>query len=83
MSRPQEDCRIAQFREKMASDEGKAIFKLRSPVAEFPHAWIKDKLNWVRIRTRDLLKVMAEALWVTLVYNMQRYFALRVAPQAG
>jgi hypothetical protein len=37
VNRPQEDCRIIKFREKMANDEGKAIFKLRSPVAEFPH----------------------------------------------
>lgn len=83
VSRPQEDCRIAKFREKMASDEGKAIFELRSPMAEFPHTWIKDKLNWVRERTRGLFKVTIEALWVTLVYNIQRYFALRVALQAG
>jgi hypothetical protein len=81
VSRPQEAHRVEDFRRKMASEEGKAIFKLRSPVAEFPHAWLKDKLKWVRVRTRGLMKVTAEALWVTLVYNLQRYFALRVLPQ--
>jgi hypothetical protein len=83
VNRPQEDCRITKFREKMASDEGKAVFKLRSPVAEFPHAWIKDKLKWVRVRSRGVLKVTAEALWVTLVYNIQRYWGLKEASPAA
>jgi transposase len=81
VSRPQEAHRVQDFRRKMAGEEGKAIFKLRSPVAEFPHAWLKDKLKWVRVRTRGLMKVTAEALWVTLVYNLQRYFTLRVLVQ--
>lgn len=83
VSRPNEDPRMQQFREKMSGEEGRAAYKLRSPVAEFPHAWLKDKLKWVRVRSRGLVKVATEALWVTLVYNIQRYLALRVVPQAG
>jgi len=77
VSRFQEAPRVEVFRRKMASEEGKTRFKLRSPVAEFPHAWLKDKLKWVRVRVRGWMKVTAEALWVALVYNLQRYFALR------
>lgn len=77
VSRLQEAPRVEVFRRKMASEEGRTKFKLRSPVAEFPHAWLKDKLKWVRVRVRGLMKVTAEALWVALVYNLQRYFALR------
>jgi transposase len=67
---------------QLQEQEGMAIFKLRSPVAEFPHAWLKDKLKWVRVRTRGLMKVAAEALRVSLVHNLQRYFALKVLLQS-
>jgi transposase len=77
VSRLTESRRVEEFRRKMANEEGKAKFKLRSPVAEFPHAWLKDKLKWVRVRVRGAMKVAAEALWVALVYNLQRYFVLR------
>jgi len=61
----------------MATPEAKAIYRMRAPTAEFPHAWLKDKLKWVRLRCRGLLKARAEALWVCLTYNLQRYFKLR------
>jgi transposase len=68
---------INRYHEKMATEEAKAIYKQRAPVAEFPHAWLKDKLNWVRLRCRGLFKAKAEATWVCLTYNLQRYFKLR------
>lgn len=57
---------------KMASENGKAIYKQRAPVAEFPHAWLKDKLKWTSLRCRGLMKVRSEALWAALTYNLQR-----------
>ena len=74
--------RIAQYHAKMETAEGKAIYKQRAPVAEFPHAWLKDKLKFVRLRCRGLLKAKSEALWACLTYNLQRYFRLR-QPQAA
>jgi transposase len=68
---------VERYHRKMATEAGKDIYKQRAPVAEFPHAWLKDKLKWVRTRSRGLLKVKAEALWVCLTYNFQRYFKLR------
>ncbi|MDQ2777683.1 MAG: IS1182 family transposase [Acidobacteriota bacterium] len=65
------------YHAKMATEKGKAIYKQRAPVAEFPHAWMKDKLKWTRLRCRGLVRVRAEALWVALTYNLQRYFKLR------
>lgn len=64
------------YHAKMATDEGKAIYRKRAPVAEFPNAWLKDKLKWVRVRCRGLAKAQAEALWTSLTYNLQRYFRL-------
>jgi transposase len=73
---------VERYHAKMQSAEAKRIYKQRAPVAEFPHAWLKDKLKWVRVRCRGLAKVSAEALWACLTYNLQRYFKLRV-PQTA
>ena len=67
---------VERYHAKMATEVGKAIYKERAPVAEFPHAWLKDKLNWVRMRCRGIAKTQCEALWVCLTYNLQRYFKL-------
>lgn len=67
---------VALYREKMNTGEAKAIYRQRAPVAEFPNAWLKDKLRWVRLRCRGLVKAQAEALWAALTYNLQRYFKL-------
>lgn len=77
----QDDERLVQFREKMETEKGKTVYKRRSPVAEFPNLWLKEKLKWVRVRSRGIVKVTAEALWVSLVYNLQRYFTLRALQQ--
>jgi transposase/uncharacterized protein with HEPN domain len=72
----EEDSRVQQFKDKMATAEAKAIYKTRSPIAEFPHAWLKTKLNFTRFRSRGLVKASAEACWACLTHNLQRYFAL-------
>jgi hypothetical protein len=36
---------VAAFRKKMESEESKAAYRRRGEVAEFPNAWIKDKLD--------------------------------------
>lgn len=73
----QEPPAMERYHQKMATEKAKAIYKQRAPVAEFPHAWLKDKLKWVRLRCRGLLQAKAEATWVCLTYNLQRYFKLR------
>ncbi len=67
---------MKQYHAKMATDAAKAIYKQRAPIAEFPHAWLKDKLTWVRLRCRGIGKAKSEALWNCLTYNLQRYFKL-------
>ena len=71
-----EDDRVEAFLAKMETPEAKAIYKTRAPIAEFPNAWIKTKLNWARVRSRGLKRVAAEAIWPALTYNLQRYFAI-------
>jgi hypothetical protein len=71
-----EDDRVDAFLARMETDEAKATYKQRAPIAEFPNAWIKTKLNWARVRSRGLKRVAVEAIWPALTYNLQRYFAL-------
>jgi transposase len=73
---------VQRYHAKMETPQAKQIYKQRAPIAEFPHAWLKDKLKWTRLRCRSLLKAQAEALWTCLTYNLQRYFKLRT-PQAA
>jgi transposase len=68
---------VERYHAKMRRAEAKRIYRQRAPVAEFPHAWLKDKLKWTRLRCRGLVKARAEALWTCLTYNLQRYFKLR------
>ena len=77
VSRRVEPEAMLRYHAKMTTDAAKVIYKQRAPVAEFPNAWLKDKLKWVRTRCRGLVKVQTEALWACLTYNLQRYFKLR------
>jgi transposase len=61
---------VTAFREKMGQEEAKATYKLRGAVAEFPNAWLKDKLNLWKFRLRGLEKVATEALWACFTYNV-------------
>jgi hypothetical protein len=61
---------VTAFRQKMEHAEAKAVYKQRGAVAEFPNAWIKDKINLWKFRLRGLAKVATEALWACFTYNV-------------
>ena len=61
---------VIAFRQKMGQEEAKAIYKQRGAVAEFPNAWLKDKINLWKFRLRGLAKVATEALWACFTYNV-------------
>jgi transposase len=67
---------MQQFAEKMQTEEAKAIYRLRGAVAEFPNAWIKQKLGLKQFRLRGLPKVGLEVLWAALTYNIQQWVRL-------
>lgn len=71
---------IATFREKMQTDDIKAIYKTRSQVAEFPNLWIKAKLGVRQFRVRGLAKVKLECLWAALTYDIQHWIRLQRRP---
>ncbi len=67
---------IVAFRAKMETPEAQAIYKQRAGVAEFPNAWIKDKIGLRQFRLRGLAKVTLESLWACLTYNICQWIRL-------
>lgn len=72
---------IGAFRQKMQTDDVRAIYRTRSQVAEFPNLWIKAKLGLRQFRVRGLTNVGAESLWAALTYDIQQWIRLRWRPQ--
>jgi transposase len=72
---------MVAFQAKMEAPEAQAIYKQRAGVAEFPNAWIKDKIGLRQFRLRGLVKVALEALWACLTYNICQWIRLCWRPQ--
>jgi hypothetical protein len=75
--RAEEAPAVVAFRAKMETQEAKQIYRQRGAVAEFPNAWIKDKLGLRQFRLRGLIKVSMEAVWACLTYNIKQWIRLR------
>lgn len=71
--RRQERSEVAAFRQKMEGSEYRAIYRKRGEVAEFPFAWIKEKLGLRKFRVRGLVKAGCELLWACLTYNIMQW----------
>jgi len=61
----------------MATVEAQQTYRQRSQIAEFPHAWIKERCGLRQFRCRGRLKVTMEATWACLSYNLTRWFTLQ------
>jgi len=80
IARTEEPAATRAFKAKMATEEAKQIYAQRSRIAEFPHAWIKERCGLRQFRCRGLVKATLEATWAALSYNLTRWFALRRRP---
>jgi len=74
--RLEEQADVAAFRKKMAREEYRAIYRKRGPVAEFPNAWIKEKLGLRKFRLRGIVKAGSELMWACLTYNIMQWVRL-------
>jgi transposase len=74
--RRQDSPAVAAFRAKMQTEQAKQLYRTRAQIAEFPNAWIKEKVALRRFRLRGRLKVRVEALWACLTYNIQQWIRL-------
>jgi hypothetical protein len=68
---------VSAFLARMQTEEAKAIYRRRGPVAEFSNLWIKAKLGLRQFRLRGLVKVGIEAVWACLTYNVLLWIRLR------
>jgi transposase len=67
---------VTAFIQKMQTPAAKAIYRLRGAVAEFPNAWLKAKIGLRQFRVRGLAKILMEAIWACLTYNIQQWIRL-------
>jgi hypothetical protein len=65
-----EPAAIAAFRKKMSSEEGQRIYQRRGATAEFPFAWIKERMKLRKFRLFGLHKASLELLWASLAFNV-------------
>jgi transposase len=78
--RKQESPAVQAFRIKMQSEEAQELYRQRARIAEFPHAWIKEKFGLRQFRLRGLKKVGIEALLACLTYNICQWIRLNWRP---
>ena len=73
--KPKDSPAVAQWRQRMGSDEAKIIYKQRASTAECVNALARNRgLN--RLRVRGLKKVKAVALLFALAHNLMRTVTL-------
>jgi transposase/IS5 family transposase len=74
---------VARWRQRMATDEAKSIYRQRAATAECVNALARNR-GLQRFLVRGLRKVKAVVLWYALAHNLMRAVALRAAAaQAG
>jgi hypothetical protein len=76
ITRAVEAPQVQAFAQKMQTEAAKQIYRQRGAIAEFPNAWIKEKLGLRQFRLRGLAKVLLEVLWAVLTYNLQQWIRL-------
>jgi len=76
ITRREEPAATSDFKIKMQTEEAKAIYAERSCIAEFPHAWIKERCRLRQFRCRGRVKATMEATWACLSHNLSRWFAI-------
>lgn len=71
---------LTAFRKKMETAEAKEIYKQRGAVAEFPNAWIKDRIGLRKFRIRGMLRAGVELVWACFTYNVMQWYRLHQQP---
>jgi hypothetical protein len=73
--KPDDSAAVASWRQRMASDEAKALYKRRAATAECVNAQARNR-GLQRMPVRDLKKVRCVALLFALAHNLMRTLAL-------
>lgn len=72
---PSESDEMFQFRQRMATEEAKAIYKQRPSIAEFPNAECRNR-GLRQFPVRGLAKVRTVSLWHAITFNFMRMLHL-------
>ncbi len=78
--RPDDSPAVAEWRQRMATDEAKEIYKDRAATAECVNAIARNR-GLYQVRVRGSPKVLAVVLWYVLAHNLMRIVALRAASE--
>lgn len=81
LSRWEYEAEILSHKIKMQTAAVQEIYKQRAQTAEFPIAWLKEKIGLRRFRVRGLRKAELEALWACATHNIQQWMRLCWKPQ--
>jgi transposase len=73
--RADDSAAVAEWRQRMATDEAKEIYKERASTAECVNAQARNR-NLYQVRVRGSPKVRAVVLWYVLAHNLTRMVAL-------
>lgn len=76
--RPHDTDEMAEFRERMRTDEAKELLKTRPSIAEFPNAECRNR-GLQQFRLRGEIKAHAETLWYVITFNFMRLLHLGIA----
>jgi transposase len=76
--KPKDSPTIADWRQRMGTEQAKALYKLRAPTAELPNARLRNQ-GVYQMSVRGLAKVKAALWWHVLALNLMRALALRAA----
>ena len=68
---------MAAFRERMRTDEAKALLKQRPSIAEFPNAECRNR-GLYQFRVRGRIKALTSSLWYAITFNFMRMKKLGV-----
>ena len=74
--RPDDSPAVAEWRQRMATDEAKAIYRQRAATAECVNALARNR-GLQQFRVRGLRKARAVILWYALAHNLMRAATLR------
>jgi transposase len=73
LDRYDHDAEMVAHLAKMQTPAVREIYKQRGQTAEFPIAWIKEKLGLRRFHVRGMLKAELETIWAAATYNIQQW----------
>ncbi len=74
--KPDDSPSVAAWRERMGTEEAKAIYKDRAATAECVNAIAKEHRGLTAFRVRGIEKVLSVALLFAVTHNILRYLAL-------